>query len=123
MGSSLRRAASRALVVLVIAAVGVVALPSATAAMVTCCCGDHDAHTDCGCVDCPAGHAGDDGPSTPSVKGCKTRSGELTLTSASLLPPPVIAPTRELTTPAGPPRVPPLDDRAPEPPPSPPPRA
>ena len=97
---------ARAVALVTMLAVAVVTLPTATAAVVTCCCGDHDAHRDCGCVDCPAGHAGGArGDGTPSMKACKSQSAEVTLASGALALPPPIAAVRELVivaTPATP---------------------
>lgn len=113
---------ARAVALVTMLAVAVVTLPTATAAVVTCCCGDHDAHHDCGCVDCPAGDGHRTGDGSPSMKSCRSKSAEVTLASSSLHPPPVMATVLVVATPA-PPRAPvTLRDRGAEPPPSPPPR-
>lgn len=116
------RIIGRAVALVTMLAVAVVTLPTATAAVVTCCCGDHDAHHDCGCVDCPAGdgHRGGDG--APAMKSCQTRPAEVTLAPSSLHPPPATTTLLLVATPA-PPRAPAmLIDRDAEAPPSPPPR-
>ena len=116
------RIVGRAVALVTMLAVAVVTLPTATAAVVTCCCGDHDAHHDCGCGDCPAGDGHRSGDGSPSMKSCQSRSAEVTLASSELelAPPDVAVRVLPCLTPAL--AAPVLDDRAADPPPSPPPR-
>lgn len=117
------RIARRALTVVMALAVAVVALPTVVAATVTCCCGEHDAGHDCGCRDCPAGHADDhDDDDTPTVKRCRSQAGQVTLASTPMLAPTTTTTVDAVALPA--PRVEPapLADRPAEPPQAPPPR-
>ena len=64
-----RSSRARAVLILVIGlcalALPIASVPTVAAAMVRCCCGEHDASDDCGCKDCPAGHRG--GPLAPGT--------------------------------------------------------
>ncbi|MBL8627801.1 MAG: hypothetical protein JNK64_41335 [Myxococcales bacterium] len=116
------RIVGRAVALVTMLAVAVVTLPTATAAVVTCCCGDHDAHHDCGCVDCPAGDGNHRGDGSATMKSCRSRSAEVTLAAHELDLTPVDGAVRVLPESAPALVAPALDDRAADPPPSPPPR-
>lgn len=121
--SSRARAFLIVLIGLCALALPLAAIPTVAAAMVRCCCGEHDAGHDCGCKDCPAGHRGDDhAPAEPSVKACGSASLDVSLGGAPALPLPAPTPVRELITPAAPAAAPTLRLLLPDPPPSPPPR-
>ena len=103
-------------------ALPIASIPTVAAAMVRCCCGEHEASDDCGCKDCPAGHRDGDAPAEPSVKACGSGSLDLSLGGAPALPPTPPAPARVLIIDATPAPEPPPRPLLPDPPPSPPPR-
>jgi len=98
------------------------ALPTVAAAIIHCCCGDHDAAHRCACNDCPAKHDGAAPQHDATIKSCNGASLELTLGGQPALAPAVAARILDRVTPAIAPA--PITPRRllPEPPPSPPPR-
>ena len=121
-----RSSRARAVLILVIGlcalALPIASVPTVAAAMVRCCCGEHDASDDCGCKDCPAGHRGGDAPVEPSLEACGSGSLDVSLGGAPALPPMAPTPVRVLVTAAAPALAPPPLLILPDPPPSPPPR-
>lgn len=117
---------ARAVLILVIGlcalALPIASIPTVAAAMVRCCCGEHDASDDCGCKDCLAGHRDGDAPVEPSLEACGSGSLDVSLGGAPALPPTAPTPVRVLVTAAAPVLAPPPNVLLPDPPPSPPPR-